>query len=81
MVISDTGVEGRYNELDAAKQVLKGITDGNRLIAEVDSTGNLIRDPHIISGQSQDAGNGFNHSWCSWTCINSLMDMGQAYLN
>ncbi len=79
-VVTDTGVKGRYNDLDLAKQVLKGFKNGNRLIAEVNGTGILNRDPQVISGQKQTKPSGFNWDWCGWSCIDTLMNKAQEYL-
>ena len=80
-MVSASGVQGRYKGLEDAKEALNGINSGNRLIAEVDSEGNLIRDPHIINGQQQEISKGFNKVWCDWSCINPLMDACQQYLD
>jgi hypothetical protein len=80
-VVSASGVQGRYKGLEDAKEALNGINSGNRLIAEVDSEGNLNRDPHIINGIQQINSNGFNKVWCDWSCINPLMDACQQYLD
>ena len=81
-MVRDSGVVGIYNDLEEAKQVLLGINSGNRLVAEVDSNGNLLRDPHIVDGQNQGMGMqaGFNKYWCGWSCINRLMDMCDIFL-
>ena len=73
---------GGYFELEKAKQSLKDIDSGSRLIAEVDGYGKLIRDPHIVGGQNQGLGTatGFNKDWEGFQVIDKLMDMSQAYL-
>ena len=83
LVVRDSGVVGTYNDLEDAKQALMSINSGNRLIAEVDSNGNLLRDPHIVGGQNQGKGMqaGFNKYWCGWDCINRLMDMCDIFLH
>ena len=73
-----------HSVLENAKAELNGIIRNkklNRLIAEVDGENNLIRDPHVVGGQRQNAENGFNHFWHNWDSINRLMDMGQKYLD
>ena len=82
-MVRDSGVVGAYDDLEEAKQVLLGINSGNRLVAEVDSNGNLLRDPHIVDGQNQGMGMqaGFNKYWCGWSCINRLMDMCDIFLH
>ena len=81
-MVSDSGVIGAYNDLQEAKQVLNGINTGNRFIAEVNSDGNLNRDPHFVGGQNQGAGTsaGFNKHWCDWPCINRLMDICEIFM-
>ena len=81
LVVSDSGVQGRYNDLEGAKQALNDINSGNRLIAEVTGKGILNRDPHVINGHDQHPNNGFNKWWCGWNCINNLMDVCQDYLD
>jgi hypothetical protein len=83
LVVSDSGVQGRYSALEDAKNALNGITGikRNRFIAEVNNHGILIRDPQIINGHQQSISNGFNRDWCSWKCINPLMDVAQNYLD
>ena len=83
MVVSDSGVKGKYDVLDDAKIVLKGIESGNRFIAEINyinGDGIVNRDPRTISGQSQNISYGFNKYWCSWDCINTLLDSCDKYL-
>ena len=79
-MVNDSGVQGRYNVLEDAKEALNAINQGNRFIAEVNSQGILNRDPHMINGHQQIPQNGFNKYWCSWHCINRLMDTCQEYL-
>ena len=79
-MVNDSGVQGRYNVLEDAKEALNAINQGNRFIAEVNSQGILNRDPHMINGHQQIPQNGFNKYWCNWHCINRLMDACQEYL-
>ena len=81
MVVSDSGVRGAYNALEDAKAVLSVIKSGNRLIAEVDAKGILNTDPHTINGYHQSPDIGFNSYWCGWSCINSLIDICQTFLD
>ena len=80
MVVSDSGVKGQYKVLDDAKKVLDEINSGNRFIAEVSSQGILHPDPHTINGQDQNVANGFNKSWCDYSCIYRLIDICKTYL-
>ena len=83
LVVQDNNVVGRFNNIEEAKAVLMGINRGNRLIAEVDSSKKLKRDPHMVGGQNQGMGMraGFNKYWCGWSCINRLMNLCASYLN
>ena len=47
--MTDAGVIGEYLDLEKAKQKLMGITDGNRIIANVNSMGVLKNDPKTIN--------------------------------
>ena len=46
--MTDAGVIGEYLDLEKAKQKLISITDGNRIIANVNSMGELKHDPKQI---------------------------------
>ena len=74
---------GKYTSIETAKTVLGGISSGSRLVAEVDSSNILQRDPHTVGGQKQSQGSaaGFNKYWLSWPDINNLMNIAQSYLN
>ena len=80
LVVSDSGVKGRYKSLEDAKQLLTEINSGNRLIAEVKGHGVLNRDPRSIGGQNQTNDNGFNNLWYGVDSIIGLMDTSQKYL-
>ena len=60
---------------------MHGFKTGSRLIAEIDTQRNLIRDPHKIAGNNQESGNGFNKDWRNWGDINRMMDLGEEYLS
>jgi hypothetical protein len=81
LVVSESGVQGRYKLLEDAKQMLNGIRSGNRLIAEVKGHGVLNRDPLTISGKNQTDDNGFNKLWYGVDSIIDLMDTSQKYLD
>ena len=70
---------GKYTDIETAKTVLGGINSGSRLVAEVDSTNALQRDPHTVGGQKQSQGYsaGFNKYWLGWSDINRLMNIAQ----
>ena len=46
---------------------------GSRLMAEIDTQRNLIRDPHKIAGIDQLPVNGFNKDWRGWNDINRMI--------
>ena len=54
LVVSDSGVVGDYLDLEKAKQKLMSISDGNRIIANVDSLGQLSSDLKKIADVLQD---------------------------
>ena len=80
LVVTDAGVKGRYFNLDDAKNLLKGITSGARLIAEVDKSNKVLKDPHLIEGQPQTRENGFNKSWGNWYVINRLIEICEKFI-
>ena len=49
LVVTDGGVVGEYPDLEMAKQKLLGINSGNRIIAEVNSLGELNTIPEKIA--------------------------------
>lgn len=74
-------VKGHFRYLKHAKDYLNGFTIGSRLIAEIDTQRNLIRDPHKIAGIDQLPVNGFNKDWRNWGDINRMLDLGEEYLS
>jgi len=69
---------GRFDTLDAAKASLDTYNSGSRLIAEV-IEGEVQRDPHTISGQEQDEGNGFSKYWHNWHDINRMIALANDF--
>ena len=80
MVSDRSGVEGRYFDLEQAKDILRSITSGAKLIAEVVDNNKLLTDPHVISGQPQVPESGFHKAWGDWSVILRLMDVAEKYL-
>ena len=80
LVVNDGGVVGPFINIEHAKEKLKGISSGNRFIAEV-YAGKLQSDPHNIGGILQSQSNGFNKYWGDWPDINRLMKLCQSFLS
>ena len=74
-------VKGHFRYLKHAKDYLNGFTKGSRLIAEIDTQTNQIRDPHKIAGINQLPENVFNKDWRNWGDINRMLDLGEEYLS
>ena len=89
LVVHENGVLGRYIDLERAKERLKTVANGKRLIAELDCNGRmdlcringLNRNPHIIGNQAQETSQGFSSNWDNQNDINLLMDICQVYLD
>jgi len=85
LVVTEKGVVGSYVDIEMAKEKMKGIKDGQRLIAEVNSENILQRtwtDVHYdVGGQHQTKSQGFNNFWWNWPEIVKLMNIAQKYLD
>ena len=85
MVVRLEGVVGSYDDIEMAKETMKGITNGARLIAEVNSANILQRSygavHYDVGGQHQTQSQGFNNYWLNWPEIVKLMNIAQKYLD
>ena len=83
MVVNENGVIGRYTDIEEAKQELKSNDGRLRLIAEVNTRGELNRDPHVVGGQNQASGmkSGFDKHWRDRNDIDMLMENCFLYLH
>ena len=73
MVLKSPRVVAHLDILEMAKLRLRRISNGSRMIVEVDENGRVIpevdengmfkNNPEIVRGQNQNEDNGFNKKW------------------
>lgn len=85
LVIADGKVIGEFNDVEKAKEALKGFPSRartpSRLVVEV-VNGEVQPDPHTVGGQKQEEGvaAGFNKFWWDTDDIRRMITVGKDYI-